>query len=185
MPNVFGTEVVKASDIVDSFRKHGDAIRCTYRARYVLDRGATDAYAGARLERPEPLRGNPADRIFPWEQIFIAAANCAGSDYPMLAEHWGVPLERVEFVVEGAFDPRGEFDGLDGYEAPSDAGPAYLSLHLTATLTSSAPSEILERIHQRVMARNMVLGALRGIPRTHRLTVNAVRETAAVNRLDG
>jgi hypothetical protein len=48
----------------------------------------------------------------------MAAASCAGSDYPMLAQHLGVPLERVEFVVEGVFDPRGEFDGLGGYRAP-------------------------------------------------------------------
>lgn len=171
MPNVFGTEVVSASDIIDSFREHGDAIRGTYRVRYVLDRGSSDPYAGAHLERPAALKGNPDDRIFPWEQVFIAAANCAGSDYPMLAEHWDVPLERVEFVVEGVFDPRGEFDGLNGYEAPESAAHCYLSLHLEATLTSPAPREILERIHARVIERNMVLCALRGIPRTHRLRI--------------
>jgi hypothetical protein len=36
----------------------------------------------------------------------MAAANCAGSDYPMLAAHFRVPLERVELVMEGVFDPR-------------------------------------------------------------------------------
>jgi hypothetical protein len=46
--------------------------------------------------------------VYPWEQIFVAAANCAGSDYPMLAAHLGIPLDRVEFLIEGVFDPRGE-----------------------------------------------------------------------------
>jgi hypothetical protein len=115
---------------------------------------------------------------FPWEQIFTAAATCAGSDYPMLAQHLGIPLERVELVVEGVFDPRGEFDGLGGWDAPADAGPCFLSLHLRATLTSDAPREVLERLHARVVSRNMVLGALRGIPRTSELVVAEVRPPA-------
>jgi uncharacterized OsmC-like protein len=172
VPNVFGTNVNSVEEIVDVFRKHGDSIRDTYRARYVFDGGSGDVYAGARLERPAPLAGNEAGVSYPWEQVFMAAANCAGSDYPMLAQHLGVPLERVEFVVEGVFDPRGEFDGLGGYRAPLDAKPCFLSLHLEATLRSTADRDTLERIHERVIERNMVLGALRGIPRTHALIID-------------
>jgi hypothetical protein len=171
MPNVFGEDVFSVQQIVDVFRKHGDRVRGTYRARYAFGAGCEDPYGPAQLERPESLRGNPPGAIFPWEQIFVAAATCAGSDYPMLAEHLGIQLERVELVVEGVFDPRGEFDGLDGWSAPADAAPCFLSLHLAATLTSDAPQEQLERLHARVVARNMVLGALRGIPRTSELAV--------------
>jgi len=173
MPNVFGRDVSSVEDIVDIFRRHGDALCDTYRARYRFDRDLVNPYAGATLERPPALRGNPADAIYPWEQIFVAAANCAGSDYPMLASHMGVPLERLEFVIEGVFDPRGEFDGLGGYQAPPESGPCYLSLHLRATLVSAAPRSVLEGIHARVVERNMVLGALRGIPRTDELIVEA------------
>ncbi len=176
MPNVFGEDVFSVEQIVDVFRRHGDAVRGTYRARYVFGSGCADPYGPAMLERPASLRGNPPGAIFPWEQIFTAAATCAGSDYPMLAAHLGIPLERIELVVEGVFDPRGEFDGLDGWSAPPDSSPCYLSLHLRATLTSDAPREALERLHARVVARNMVLGALRGIPRTSEL---AVRRPAA------
>jgi hypothetical protein len=171
MPNVFGEDVYSARQIVDVFRRYGDEVRGIYRARYSFGADCADPYGPAQLERPASLRGNPPESVFPWEQIFGAAATCAGSDYPMLAEHLGIPLERVDLVVEGVFDPRGEFDGLDGWNAPADAAPCFLSLHLAATLTSEAPREQLERLHARVLARNMVLGALRGIPRTSELTV--------------
>jgi uncharacterized OsmC-like protein len=179
MPNVFGEDVFSVRQIVNVFRRHGDRVRGTYRARYAFGAGCMDPYGPARLERPASLAGNPPDEIFPWEQIFVAAATCAGSDYPMLAEHLGIALEHVELVVEGAFDPRGEFDGLDGWEAPPDAAPCFLSLHLVVTLTSDAPREELERLHARVVARNMVLGALRGIPRTSELRVRRAEAAGA------
>lgn len=172
MPNVFGIEVSSVEEIVDAFRIHGDAVRGVYRARYRFS-GAGDPYNGATLERPPFMEKNPPATVFPWEQIFVAAATCAGSDYPMLAAHLDVPLDHVEFVVEGVFDPRDEFDGLDGYRAPADGRGCYLSLHLRATLRSSAPRAALERIHARVVERNMVLGSLRGIPRTDELIVEA------------
>lgn len=172
MPNVFGRNVTTVADIIDTFRAHGDAVRGTYRARYTWAASSRDPYAGARLERPESLRGNPTDVVFPWEQIFLSAAACAGSDYPMIAGYLGVPLERLDLVVEGVFDPRGEFHGLAGFEAPSDAAPCFLTLQLRVALTSSAPRDVLEKIHAHVMQRNMVLGALRGIPRTDELLVN-------------
>ena len=165
MPNIFGQDVQSVEEIADACRRHGDAMRLTYRARYVWDDRSKDPYAGARLERPAAMIGNPPAVVFPWEQIFVAAAACAGSDYPMLARHLGVPLDRVELVVEGVFDPRGEFDGLAGLHAPTDAAPCYLGLRLSARLTSDAPDDALESIHRRVIERNMVLGALRGIPR--------------------
>jgi len=172
MPNVFGQEANTVEEIVNACRAHGDRLRGTYRARYVWSPTATNPYlAATSLERPEALRGNPAGVVFPWEQMFLSAAICAGSDYPMLAAHLGVPLSRAELVVDGVFDPRGEFGGLAGYEAPHDATPCYLSLHLTATLDSSLPREQLQALHERVVARNMVLGALRGIPRTSELVV--------------
>jgi hypothetical protein len=89
----------------------------------------------------------------------------------MLAAHFHVPLERAELVVEGVFDPRGEFDGLEDFQAPPDATSCYLSMHLRAALTSPAPVAMLRAIHDRVMATNMVLGALRGVPRTSELTI--------------
>lgn len=171
MPIVFGESVNSVDEVVAAFRRHGDAVRGTYIARYVFDRHSTDPYRAATLERPASLEENPRDVCYPWEQVFIALANCAGSDYPMLAAHYHVPLDRVELVVEGVFDPRGEFDGLGGYHAPADAAPCFLSLHLRAILVSSAPRERLEEIHRRVMATNMVLGALRGIPKTSELVV--------------
>jgi hypothetical protein len=111
--------------------------------------------------------------VYPWEQIFIAAAACAGSDYPMLAAHAAIPLDRVDLVVEGEFDPRGEFDGLDGLEAPTDARHCFLSLHLRASLVSPAPRAMLAKIHQRMLSHNMVLGALRGIPQSSELVMTA------------
>jgi hypothetical protein len=180
MPNVFGEDVFSVQQIVDVFRRHGEAVRGIYRARYVFGAGCADPYGPAQLERPASLQGNPPGVLFPWEQIFVAAATCAGSDYPMLAEHLGIRLERVDLLVEGVFDPRGEFDGLDGWDAPADAGPCFLSLHLAARLTSDAPREQLEQLHARVLARNMVLGALRGIPRTSELTVrHSIAQPAA------
>ena len=155
MPVVFGEMVSSVEEIVAACDRHGDRLRGTYRA--------------PRLERPESLEANPPDVIYPWEQIFLAAAACAGSDYPMLAAHFGIPLERVEFVVEGEFDPRGEFDGLGGFDAPPEARHCYRTLHFRATLVSPAPREQLEKIHARVLSHNMVLGGLRGVPRTSEL----------------
>ncbi|MGH7742108.1 MAG: hypothetical protein ACRENS_08805 [Candidatus Eiseniibacteriota bacterium] len=89
----------------------------------------------------------------------------------MIATYQRIPLARVEFTVEGVFDPRGEFDGLGDFRAPTDAAHCYLALHLRATLTSSAPADALESIHRHVTRQNMVLGALRGIPRTDELRI--------------
>jgi len=171
MPIVFGEPVNSVNDSLRIFHRYGDGVRGTYRARYLFDQRARDPYRGATLERPPSLSQSPSEVVYPWEQIFVAAANCAGSDYPMLAAHLGIPLDRVEFVIEGVFDPRGEFDGLSGFRAPADSAPCYLSLHLRATLVSSAGREDLEAIHQRVVLKNMVLGALRGIPKTDELVV--------------
>jgi hypothetical protein len=169
MPVVFGTMVSSVQDSLDAFTRHGDRVRGTYRAHYRFDQTSRDPYTTPRLERPDSLRDNPPDVTYPWEQIFLAAAQCAGSDYPMFAAHFGIPLERVDFVVEGVFDPRGEFDGVSGFEAPADARPCYLTLNLRATLVSSAPRRELERLHERVVSQNMVLGALRGVPQTNEL----------------
>lgn len=171
MPIVFGEAVSTVKDIVSVLKKHGNAVRGTYQARYRFDPRSSDPYKAPLLARPDCLKDNAPATIFPWEQIFSAAAACAGSDYPMLAEHAGVDLRSVEFIVEGVFDPRDEFDGLDGFEAPMDARHCYLSLHLSAILSSSAPRAVLEQIHERVISRNMVLGALRGIPMTNELTI--------------
>jgi len=171
MPVVFGEPVATIDDSLRVFRRHGDAVRGTYRARYVFDRHSRDVYGATTLVRPPCLEESPAELRYPWEQIFTAAADCAGSDYPMLAAHFGVPLDRIELIVEGVFDPRGEFDGLDGFRAPADSAACYLSLHLRATLVSDAPPDVLETIHRRVVSMNMVLGALRGIPRTDELIV--------------
>src|SRR5262245_23842730 len=103
MPVVFGEPVSSVDDSLRVFRRHGDAVRGTYRARYVFDRQSRDPYRGAVLERPASLIESPPEVQYPWEQIFVAAANCAGSDYAMLATHLGVSLDRVEFVVEGVF----------------------------------------------------------------------------------
>ena len=178
MPVVFGINAQSVEEIVDVFERYGDRVRGTYRAHYRFDPGSGDPYNAPRLERPESLRGNMSDVVYPWEQIFLAAAACAGSDYPMLAAHWHIPLERVEFVVEGVFDPRGEFDGLNGFTAPNDARHCYASIYLRATLVSSASREELERIHERVVTNNMVLGALRGVPMTNELVTLASREVA-------
>ena len=104
MPVVFGEMVSSVEDIVAALDRHGDRVRGTYRAHYRFDHNTCDPYTTPRLERPESLRDNPSDVLYPWEQIFLAAAACAGSDYPMLAAHFRVPLERVDFVVEGLAD---------------------------------------------------------------------------------
>jgi hypothetical protein len=167
---VFGRQASSIEAILDIFRIHGDALRAPYRARYEWDPRAPDPYTGAVLERPPALRDNPPNVVFPWEQIFVAAATCAGSDYPMIAAHEKIPLERVELVVEGVFDPRPEFHGLGGFEAQSLH--AYGSIHLRASLTSAAPRRVLEELHARVVERNMVLDALRGVPRTSELAIH-------------
>lgn len=171
MPIVCGETVSSVKDIVSVMKKHGDALRGTYRARYRFDPQSSDPYPIPLLERPASLKDNAPTVVYPWEQIFAAAAVCAGSDYPILAAHEGIDLRSVEFVAEGVFDPRGEFDGLDGLVAPVDARHCYLSLHLCATLGSSAPRAVLEKLHERAISHNMVLGALRGIPMTSTLVV--------------
>ena len=173
MPIVFGEPANSVDEIVSLLRRHGDGVRGTYRARYRFDRHVSDPYNAPSLERPASLRDNPPAVVYPWEQIFVAAAACAGSDYPMLAAHAGVPLERVEFTVEGEFDPRGEFDGLNGFTAPPESRHCFLALRLRAVLVSSAPRAALEEIHTRVVSRNMVLGALRGIPQSEELVTAA------------
>jgi hypothetical protein len=171
MPVVFGEAVNSVEEIVGALQRHGDRVRGVYRARYAFDERSRDPYAGTTLERPESLAANPSGTVYPWEQIFLAAAACAGSDYPMLAAHYGVPLDRVELVIEGVFDPRGEFDGLAGYAAPPDARSCFLALHVSVTLVSRASRASLEQIHSRVLSNNMVLGALRGIPTTSQLAL--------------
>lgn len=166
MPVVFGESVSTVQEIVSVLKKHGDAVRGTYRARYRYDPESGDPYTPSHLERPPSLKDNAPGVAYPWEQIITAAAVCAGSDYPMLAAHAGIPLSSVEFVVEVVFDPRGEFDGLDGLDVPEDARHCFLALHLEATLVSPAPRHALEAIHDRVISHNMVLGALRGMPKT-------------------
>jgi hypothetical protein len=180
MPIVFGVSANSVEEIVAAFARHGDRVRGTYRAHYRFDESTPNPYTAPLLERPESLRDNPPDVVYPWEQIVVAAATCAGSDYSMLASYHGIPLERVDFTVEAEFDPRDEFDGLGGFHAPADARHCFLALHLRATLVSAAPRAALERIHARVLSHNMVLGALRGIPSTHELTIApANRETLA------
>jgi uncharacterized OsmC-like protein len=178
MPIVFGEMAASVEEIVAAFRRHGDRVRGTYRAHYRFDQTTRDPYHAPRLERPESLRDNPRDAIYPWEQIFLAAAACAGSDYTMLAAHFGIPLERVDFVVEGVFDPRPQFYCLGGFTVPDDARQCYPTLHLRATTISSAPRAELERIHRHVLDHNMVLDALRGIPQTSELVTLPSRARA-------
>lgn len=173
MPIVFGRQARSIEEIAEVFRLFGDKVRGTYRARYVWTPRSDDPYAGTSLERPESLRENPAGVVFPWEQIFVSAAACAGSDYPMIAAHRKIALARVELVLEGVFDPRFEFDGLGGFDAPREVSHAYAGLHVAVKLTSNAPQEVLRDLHARVLFRNMVLDALRGVPRTDELTILA------------
>jgi hypothetical protein len=171
MPVVFGEMVTTVEDITALLARYGNRVRGTYRAHYRFAPGMRDPYGAApRLERPESLASDP-NGPYPWEQIFLAAATCAGSDYPMLAAHYGIALEQVDFVVEGTFDPGGEFTGLGGFEAPADARHCFLSLVCRATLVSDASLDQLRQLHDRVIAYNMVLGALRGIPRSSELAI--------------
>jgi hypothetical protein len=185
MPAVFGELVFSVDAIVDAFRRHGDRVRGTYRAHYRFDASTRDPYTGVRVERPESLRDDAA-ALYPWEQIYAAAAACAGSDYPMLAHHLGIPLESVDFTVEGLFDPRGEFDGLAGFTTPAEARYCFRSLDFRTLLVSPATRDLLEALHARVLAYNMVLGALRGIPQTDALVIEsssrALREVAGAGR---
>jgi hypothetical protein len=176
MPIVFGQNLSTIEQCGGAFLELGDRVRGTYRVRYLWDQSSRDPYSAAAtsLERPPSLIENPAAVVFPWEQIFLSAATCAGSDYPMLAAHFGAPLARVELVVEGVFDPRGQLDGLVGFVAPPEAAKCYASLHLRASLASRAPRDLLEKIHRRVIDHNMVLGALRGIPTTDELVIGGV-----------
>ena len=169
MPIVFGEMASTVAESIDAFKRYGDRVRGTYRAHYRFDPSMGNPYAPPRLERPECLEDNPPELIYPWEQIYLAAAACAGSDYPVMAAHLGIPLERADVVVEGVFDPRGEFDGLSGFHAPDEARHCYRTLHVRATLVSSATRADLEQLHDRVVTKNMVLGALRGIPQTNEL----------------
>lgn len=175
MPIIFGEMAASIEDIVGAFRRHGERVRGMYRAYYRFDSTTRDPYNAPRLERPESLQGNPQTAIYPWEQIFLAAATCAGSDYPMIAAHVGLPLEQIDFVVEGVFDPRPQFDGLGGFSNPGGVRHCYASLHLRASVVSSAPYAALERIHAHIVTHNMVLDALRGIPQTNELIVLASR----------
>lgn len=178
MPIVFGEMASTVDESIDAFKRHGDRVRGTYRAHYRFDPSTGNPYSPPRLERPECLEGNPPELIYPWEQIYLAAASCAGSDYPMIAAHLGIPLERADVVVEGVFDPRGEFDGLAGFHAPEEARHCYRTLHVRATLVSSAARADLEQLHDRVVTKNMVLGALRGIPLTNELKIVPARSRA-------
>jgi uncharacterized OsmC-like protein len=168
MPIVFGCDATSVEEIVSQFRQHGDRIAGTYRARYTWN-AQRALYTPAALERPESLRDNPPDVVYPWEQLYLAAATCAGSDYPMLAHELAVPLASVEFVVSGVFDPRHEFSGLRGFTSPQRH--CYLGLHLKATLESTGARDQLEAIHRRVVEHNMALDGLRGIPRTDELVI--------------
>lgn len=179
MPVVFGETVNSVEAIVAAFRRHGDDVRGTYRAHYRFGRDSVDPYSGVRLERPASLVNNPPDVTYPWEQVFVAAAACAGSDYPMLAAHLGIAIDSISFVVEGDFDPRDEFDGLDGFAAPAESRHCFLSLHLRTTLVSTEAPDVLARLHERVLANNMVLGALRGIPTTNELQIETPAVAAA------
>ena len=168
---VFGEAASTVREIVSVLDKHRDAVRGTYRARYVYDAASGTACSAPRLERPAGHPDNPATVIDPFEQIFCALAVCAGSDYPMLAKDAGIDLRFVDFTAEGLFDLRGKFMGLEGLEAPADARRCFVSLHLRAELRSSAPRSELEKLHRRVISYNMVLGTLRNVHVTDELVV--------------
>lgn len=173
MVNICGKEVFSVTDIVAIFKERGDAIRGTYKARYRFG-GAYDhdPYHGAALERPTAFLGNDPQAVYPWEQILVAAVQCAGSDYPMLAQHWDIPLDAVEIELEAVFDPRGEFTGLDpSFKGIREAPNCYQSFRWKVALTSSAPRADLERLQARVLSHNMVLNALRAVPITGELAV--------------
>jgi len=151
MLTVFGSPITNVQDSLDAFRQHGDRMRGTYRAHYRFDASSESPYAPARLERPESLVESAPGAVFPWEQVYLAAATCAGSDYPMFASHQGIPLDSVDLVIEGVFDPRGEFDDISGFHAPPSARHCFLSLHVEAHVVSSAPQADLEALHRRVI----------------------------------
>ena len=177
MPIVFGQPADGVAGIVAALQRNGDSIRGGYRSIYrYSSRTAGGPYRVPLLERPPALQEEPTSRVYPWEQIFVAAAACAGSDYPALAEYWDLPLERVERTVEGVFDPRGEFEGLNGLAAPQDARHCFVSLYLRATLISTARRADLERLHRRVIGHNMALGALRGVPLSDDLMIGQPQE---------
>ena len=172
MVNLNGKEVNSVSEILDEFREHPHSYPGTYRVRYTFG-PQSDAYHGARLERPAAFRMN-AGGAYPWETIIVAAANCAGSDYPMLAEHYDVDLAGVEIELEADFDPRGEFAGLrESLPATPEMRHCYRAFRWKATLHSSASPEKLRTIHERVLSHNMVLDALRAVPITSELVVKA------------
>ncbi len=172
MPIVFGEEAYSIPEILAVFRKHGDKVRGTYTVRYRFGGGDRNPYAGASMERPAMFKDEDPHAIYPWESILVAAANCAGSDYPMIAAHWGIPLEAVDIDLKAVFDPRGEFSGVDpAWKGIPEAPASYQSFRWSATLTSSAPREQLERLQKRVLSHNMVLNALRAVPLTSELKV--------------
>lgn len=180
MPIIFGQAANNVAEIVTALKQYREAVRGRYRATYRHDpRSADGPYTRPVLERPPVLQEEPDGRIYPWEQLFVAAAACSGSDYPALATYWGLPLESIELSVEGVFDPRGQFAGLGSLLAPDDARHCFVSLHLKATLVSTAPRADLERLHRRVMSHNMVLGALRAIPLSDELLIRLPAEARA------
>ena len=79
MPIVFGVSANSVEEIIDAFTRHGDRVRGAYRAHYRFDESTANPYSPPRLERPESLKDNPPDVLYPWEQIVVAAATCAGS----------------------------------------------------------------------------------------------------------
>ncbi len=50
MPKVFGEAVSAVKDIVSVMKKHGDAVRGIYRARYRFDPQSSDAAVNHRLD---------------------------------------------------------------------------------------------------------------------------------------
>jgi hypothetical protein len=183
MPIVFGEEAYSVPQILDVCRRHGDKIRGTYVVHYSLGGGANNPYQGARLHRPPSLAKEDPHAIYPWEQILMAAANCAGSDYPMLADYWGIPFDALDVEFSAVFDPRGEFEGLDPkVPFPADSKPCYLGFTWKATITSDAPEADLRRIHERAMGRNMVLQALRAVPLKHELVVKRAVQASSRRR---
>lgn len=171
VPNVFGEDLYSIPEFMDAFRKHGDKVRGAYVVRYQFGGGNSHPYQGASMRRPPALAKEDPHAVYPWEQLLMAAANCAGSDYPILADYWGIPLEAVEVEFTAVFDPRGEFGGLERDVTIPDGPRSYQSFHWAATLTSSAPKADLERLHRRALSNNMVLTALAAVPMTDSLKV--------------
>ena len=105
MPIVFGESAYSVEEIVDVFERFGDRVRGTYRAHYRFDRGTRDPYTAPRLERPESLRDNPPDVIYPWEQIFL------GVKKEYLWREWQRALELDAETRGGASVPVAETPG--------------------------------------------------------------------------